>query len=241
MECRLQSSKAVGSGKLPFPPWNKRSQRPWVWAALGTLLVLYVFSAWRVDPIASFGTSADDALYFSSAKALAKGQGYVLPGFPVHLKATKYPELYSLILAVVWRIDPHFPENVNLAVSLTLVFGCAALIFAFLLLRDWPGLDSWSALAIVSLCGLNGYFLFLSASVRTEIPFTAAMLAAVWFSGRPEAGRRSALVAGVLAGLSVGLRSLGVTVVAGIASAFLLQREYRRCLWFCAAAEPECA
>ena len=90
-------------------------RNPWVWLALGFVLVLYVLSALRVDPMATFGSPGDDALYFASAKSLALGGGYVLPSFPVRLRATKYPELYPVLLANVrflagyrhaGRVDP---------------------------------------------------------------------------------------------------------------------------------------
>lgn len=213
-------------------------KRPWIWAALALILALYVFSALRGGPIASFGTSADDALYFSSAKALASGQGYVLPGFPVHLRATKYPELYPLLLAGIWKIDPHFPGNVNLAVGLTLAFGCAALLFAFLLLRRWPGLGEWQVLGIVALCGFSHYFLRLSYEVGTEVPFTAFMLGSIWLAERRKWGRAGAFATGLLAGLSVGLRSLGIATIAGIGLFMLIRRDWRRLIWFSLAAAP---
>lgn len=216
---------------------SRRSGR-WVWAVLAAVLALYIFSALRADPIATFGTSGDDALYFSSGKALAAGEGYILPGFPERLRATKYPELYPLLLAGIWKVDPLFPNNVKLAVGLSLAFGCAALIFAFLLLRSWPGMDDWQALGIVVLCGFTYYFLRLSYEVGTEIPFTALLLGSAWLAEHREWGGRGALATGILAGLSVGLRSLGVTTIAGIGLFMLVKRDFKRLTWFLLSATP---
>lgn len=211
----------------------------WVWAGLGVVLALYVFCALRVGPVSNFGTVQDDALYFSSAKALAQGRGYIQPSFPVRLSARKYPELYPLLLAGVWKLDSHFPGNVNLAVAMTLGFGCAALVFAFLLLREWPGFDDWQALAVASLCAFSGYFLDLSASVMTDVPFLALMLGAFWLAERrSKRPVTSALSAGVLAGLTVGFRTLGAAPIAGIGLVLLARREYRRLFWYSAAAAP---
>ncbi len=226
-----------------------RRENPWVWAALGALLVLYVFCALRIGTISNFGVERDDATYFSAAKALSSGQSYILPSFPGRLAATKYPELYPLLLAGVWKLDPHFPGNVMLAANLTLGFGCMALLFAFLLLRRWPGLGNWQALAVVALCAFTGYFLDLSASVLTDVPFMALMLGAIWLAegsadaqaGTPAVQRWNGcalLGAGLLAGLSLGFRSLGAAVVAGIGLAFLARREYRRLFWFSLSAGP---
>lgn len=209
-----------------------------MWAGLIVVLLLYVLTVLQAHPIATFGTSADDALYFASAKALASNQGYVLPSFPVRLKATKYPELYPLLLAEIWKLDPRFPENVRVAAHVTLGFGCVALIFVFLLLRQWLDLDDWQALAIVTLCAFTRYFLYLSNCVRTEIPFTAVMLGAVWLAERHRWGSRAAFASGLLAGLSVGLRSLGVAAVAGIGLFLLVRRDFRRVAWFSLAALP---
>lgn len=229
-------SLAAGSGSDGRAHGNK--ENPWVWALLVVILVLYVFSALRINPVGTFGTVLDDAVYFSSAKALADGQGYILPSFPIRLNAKKYPELYPLLLSEVWKVDPHFPSNVNLAVSLTLAFGCMALLFAFLLLRRWPQLGDWQALAIVTLCAFTGYFLDLSASIMTDVPFMALILGAFWMAERSgdEKGRRAywAMGAGLLAGFSVGFRSLGAMAIAGIALAFFVKREYGRLLRFAA-------
>jgi Dolichyl-phosphate-mannose-protein mannosyltransferase len=209
-----------------------------VWACFGLILFIYVFSAFRVGPVGFLGRYEDDTIYFSAAKALASGQGYVLPSFPIPLRMTKYPELYPLVLAGIWKIDPHFPENVDLAVGLTLVFGCAALLFAFLLLRRWPGMGDWPALIAVALVAFTSHFVLLSADVLSDVPFTALMLGAIWLAEKEGRKKRGAAIAGLLVGLSVGLRSLGIAVGAGIGLAFLLKRKYGRLGWFCATAVP---
>lgn len=223
-------------------PWQtekaKRRENPWVWAILIAILVLYIFSVLRLDPVATFGNSADDALYFSSAKALSTGQGYILPSFPVRLRATKYPELYPLLLAAVWKVDPHFPDNVNIAVGLTLAFGCSALLFTFLLLRRWPSLGDWPAISVVGLCAFTGYFLDLSASVMTDVPFMAMLWGAMWLVEGQDRRSRNAFGAGILTGLSVGLRSLGVAAVAGIGLVLLVKRDFQRLLWYSVAVLP---
>lgn len=79
-------------------PGTVRKASRWVRAAFAAILVLYIFSALQVNPIATFGTSADDAAQLSSARALAQRKGYVLPEFPCGLRATKYPQLYPWLL-----------------------------------------------------------------------------------------------------------------------------------------------
>ncbi len=240
---------------------QKRNHWPRIFLAL--VIGFYVYAAIRWNPLALFGAARDDALYFSSAKALASGDGYILPSFPVRLAATKYPELYPALLAGVWKFDHHFPGNLSLAVALTLFLGCVALAFTFLLLRRWPGLNDWDALGVVVLCAFCGYFLDLSASVMSDVPFMAALLGAVWLAERGlctpqhqprtggsgncshrflvgplEAGGWAVLGAGALAGLSIGFRTLGAAVVAGIGLVLLMRCEYRKLFLFSLVAAP---
>lgn len=248
-----QSAEINEKGRLQG---RKKSTR-FAWLALCVVLALYIFSAWRIGPVSSFGVEGDDAIYLSSAKAIASGEGYILPSFPGRLSATRYPELYPLLLAGIWKLDPQFPGNVNLAVALTLAFGCLALVLIFLLLRRWPGLGDWDALGVVVLCAFTAYFLDLSGSVLTDIPFTSLVLGAVWLAESAGAQRNgiwtgherpanqpgtkvrwAALGAGALAGLSIGFRTLGAAVVAGIALVWLMRREWRKLIWFCLAAAP---
>lgn len=156
----------------------------WTWATLAAVLALYVFSATRIRPISYFGYRKDDQVYFSSAKSLATGHGYILPSFPARLPGMKYPELYPLVLSVIWRLDPHFPSNVNFGATLTLLFGCSFLIIAFSMLRRWPGVGDAGALAAVALCAFSLPFLLDSACMMTDIPFAAMALGAMLLADR---------------------------------------------------------
>lgn len=55
------------------------------------------------------GVHHDDAIYVSTAKGPAQGQGYRLINFPGSPKQTKYPILYPAMLAIVWKLWPSFP------------------------------------------------------------------------------------------------------------------------------------
>ena len=88
-----------------------------------------------LHPTNYFGLFEDDSIYFSSAKALAQGQGYVLPSLPGTPPATKYPILYPLILSLVWRWNLSFPQNLSAAVGITVAFGLAYITAGFFFLR----------------------------------------------------------------------------------------------------------
>ena len=78
------------------------------------LVASAVFVAAMIIPAPCMvGAYQDDGVYLVTAKALADGQGYrhlELPGEPFQ---TKYPILYPLFLALIWRIFPNFPDNVT--------------------------------------------------------------------------------------------------------------------------------
>src|SRR5260370_42466293 len=103
--------------------------------ALFAIVVAYVFFVVRLHPTNFFGFSHDDALYFSSAKVIAEGHGYILPSVPGAPPATKYPILYPWILSWVWRWNPSFPANLSAAVAVNIAFRAVFLTAAFVFLR----------------------------------------------------------------------------------------------------------
>jgi len=59
---------------------NQKAALPWI--GLSCILIIYLVSVFVINPLDLFGTTEDDAIYFSSAKALANHQGYILPSLP---------------------------------------------------------------------------------------------------------------------------------------------------------------
>ena len=125
----------------------KRHALPWV--GLSCILIVYLVSVFVINPLDLFGTTEDDAIYFSSAKALANHQGYILPSLPGGPIATKYPILYPWLLSWVWRWNPSFPSNVTDAVALTAAFGVIFLVSSFVFLRRLKGIGDAAALLLV--------------------------------------------------------------------------------------------
>jgi len=188
-----------------------------------------------------FGSFGDDAVYFASAKALSASQSYILPSFPETLPANKFPELYPWLLSRVWKLDPGFPANLGPAAGMTLGFGCLFLVASFLYLRNELRLgDAWALLAI-GLGALNFYVLLLTPSVMSDLPFAALALAAVVLAEAPlraEGRPLAPFFVGVLAGLSAGMRMLGLAVVVGIVALALFRRRLRTCALVCLGALP---
>jgi hypothetical protein len=213
--------------------------RPWL--ALALLLGLFLFYWHGARPVDHFGKFHDDTFYLSSAKSIAEGQGYRLASVPGAPPATKYPILYPWLLSWVWRWGPGFPENLGLAVWVTAMFSCWFLVAAFEFLRKLAGVGDWTALALVGLVAFHSLFVFLSSAVLSDIPFLALALTAMIVADRglrPDARLAAAAGAGILAGLSMMIRSPGVAVAAGILAAAVSRRAWRQAGVFCLTAGP---
>jgi hypothetical protein len=217
------------------PRW--RAVLPWI--GLACILCAYVRAVVRLHPTNFFGLLEDDTFYFSSAKAIRAGHGYVVPSLPGAPAATKYPQLYSRLLSFVWRWNPSFPGNLTAAVGLTVCFGLAFLTLTFLFLRQPGRMRDWEALAITAFCALHPVFLLYSGSILTEIPFAALTMGCLFTADRatwPDSRLGWALLCGVLAGLSAETRIFGFALIAGIAIAALVRHARRQLLTFGASA-----
>jgi hypothetical protein len=80
---------------------TRRWRRLAPWLGLGCILASFLAAVIWVHPTNFFGYTEDDSIYFSSAKGLAEGQGYVLASFPGTPVATKYPIFYPWLLSWV--------------------------------------------------------------------------------------------------------------------------------------------
>ena len=196
-----------------------RPVTPWVWLGLAGIAILYLAAIVRLHPANFFGVTQDDTIYFSSARTLTAGSGYVLPSVPGTPPATKYPILYPWILSWVWRWNPSFPANLRDALGITVVFGFAYVALAFSFLRRLPGIGNAEALLLTAFCALQPTVLFYSASLNSDIPFAAMALAALLLADRaaqPDARAASAFGCSIVSGLAILLRVLGVPVALGI-------------------------
>lgn len=211
------------------------------WVGLFCIAVIYFVSALSFHPIAFFGRSQDDSIYFSSAKALAEHKGYILPSVPGQPAATKYPMLYPWLLSWVWRWSSSFPANLTDAFALTLTFGIIFLVTAYIFLRRLSGVGASAALFLTLVTALHPVVLLYSQSVLSEIPFTALALLAMVTADQalgPEGSAREMAACAAWTGLSLLLRVFGIPVALGILAAALARRAWRRAAVFCGVLAP---
>src|SRR6266853_2101801 len=204
-------------------------------ASVALLFILAIF-IWNVEswkPETFFGRYSDDALYFSTAQALAQHQGYILPSFPGRPLRPQVPILYPLLLSGVWRLDSRFPENLVWGIRQTEGFGCAVLRCAFFLFRCSAGMGRVPSLILTALCAFHPVLLRLSGLTLSDVPFAAMFLLTVLiahFAFFPGKSRSLVATLGIVVALSSSLRTLGYAVVIGSLAYILYRREYRRAL-----------
>ena len=216
-------------------------RRALLWLGFTGILILYVVSIARLHPTNYFGLTLDDTTYFSSAHALAQGKGYILPSLPGTPPATEYPILYPWILSWVWRWNPSFPANLVDAVGISVVFGLAFVTLAYLFLRQFKGLSNAEVLLLTAFCALHPVVLSYSASVMSDIPFSALALAAMFVGNKAMqrgANPATSVSCGVLVGLAMLMRLFGAPIAAGILVAGLARRAWWQALTFASCAAP---
>ena len=212
-----------------------------VWLFLSLILAGYAASIVRLHPTNLFGLTDDDSIYFSSAKALAEGRGYILPSVPGTPPATKYPILYPLILSAVWKLNPSFPDNLPWAIAVTVGFGFVYIMAGFVFLRRLQVLHDAEVLLLTAFCAFHPVVLFYSASVLSDIPFAALALVAMLLADsmlEPNARARLAALCGIVTGLSLMMRMFGLAIVAGVLLAAVVRRAWKQVLLFAAGVVP---
>jgi len=186
-----------------------------VYVALG-IGMLVVFLGYWYMVFGVCGNYHDDAIYVSTAKAIAQGQGYRLinlPGSPVQ---TKYPFLYPALLAIIWKLWPSFPENLLAMQWLSLLTGAATVAFAYLYLVRFGYCIRGVALTAALLCATSPGFLFFCCATLSDMPFALLSVLALWALDKHISvgcqSRTSQLFLGLLVALPFLCRTVGVVL-----------------------------
>src|ERR1700676_1258551 len=105
-------------------------------AGLVAIFLLYVAAMYGIGYLApGYGLFHDDGIYLVTAKSLAQGSGYRIVSLPSAIPQTKYPPVFPALLAGVWKIYAHFPQNIYALKLIPLFSMLGWLSFSYLLLR----------------------------------------------------------------------------------------------------------
>ncbi len=231
----------MSAAKLPVGEATGLSNRTFG-LGLAILAAAYVLvAAWQYSP-ALFGAYHDDTLYFSVAKALAAGDGAVLPNLPDSPAQTKYPPLYPLLLSLVWRVQPAFPDNLSLAWAMNLAFGVVLVLASVGVLRRL-GSSRREALGLAAIFALNPYTILWTNLLLSDVLFAALTLLAVLAADRAVGQTKDSFwswwaAAIVLAWLATSTRTLGVAILGGLFVFAMVNRRYLAAAATCFGAMP---
>jgi hypothetical protein len=224
----------VGSvAAAPATAWNAEEARarlqrltPFLLVAVVLLVAILTITPWPV------GVFEDDAIYTVLAKALATGEGYRLINLPGAPHATHYPPGYPLVLAMLWRLAPRFPDNIVVfkfanAACLSLA-ALGVYQFCRRRLAVSPLLASGAALAGT----LSVVVLLVTGVILSEPLFMASLIPALLLAERSarDDDRYLAFLSGAMLGVVALVRTLGAVAVPAAMLVLLLRRRTRAAL-----------
>ncbi len=167
-------------------------------AILALALLPSLALLWRYPEMPEFGRAHDDGIYFVCAKSIASGNGYRIESLPGRPFQSKYPPLFSLYLAPVWLLWPHFPDNLRAAAWFAWTPLPVVAALAYFLFRQMR-FHGPTPLVLAALVAINPIFVYLSHAMLSELFFTAWLYGSLIAALRAPDSLRWTLVSGVLA------------------------------------------
>ncbi|MBA2623550.1 MAG: hypothetical protein H0U88_08045 [Chthoniobacterales bacterium] len=194
------------------------------------LLLATAMSSWVFRLTGPIDLRADAGVYFILGSSIAQGKGYRLLHEPGEIRATQYPPLMPILVAVHQvMLGSNDPALVGYALRLTALFTYLAFTTAtYIAVRQL--LPTMAALAVVLLTLLSFYAYFMSNLLMPEIMY--AGITAVFISLNTRSSRKSSrsreLLSFCLATAAFGLRTIGVALYAAWVGEAILKRDLRQ-------------
>ncbi len=196
--------------------------------------------AWEFRDMPHLGQYHDDTIYWATAKSLADGAGYRIISLPEQPVQTKYPPLYPLFLAAVWKIQPSFPENLTTALWLQWLFLPFFLWLGRKMLLDL-GIEPRWTWPLAAWMGFSTPVVLLSLSLMSDLPYCLALFGSLLLVSRaaqPGAPFRLALLAGLLAGVAYLTRTAALPLLVAAPIWLVARRRFGRAILFVCAVIP---
>ena len=179
------------------------------------------------------GLYHDDGVYLATAQSLAETSSYRLIDIPGSPQQTKYPPVYPLLLAAVWKLAPAFPQNLWLLKSVNALLLGAIVLLTYAWLTRLHGLSPTVRVTVALLVATAPGLFWLTDLILSELAFVALLLAVI-VSDPTDADDSSVLrfvLAGLCAGLAALTRSAGLAVCVGLIWHVWARRGWRRAMW----------
>ncbi len=195
-------------------------------AAFAAVLLVASVYLLRLDRVA--GLIVDDGWYAVLGRSIAQGTGYQLANAPSPGLLPPDPPGFALLLAPIFWIAPHFPDNVLLLKSLSLLAMLGAVALLYVQAR---GRHDWTAelaqLVAIAFALVPAFVWLATSTLMSECVFTCSQLGAIALIGRRR-GTWGTASAGLVSGLTVLIRTAGIGLPVGAAVYFLASRQWRR-------------
>ena len=178
------------------------------------------------------GETYDDTFYVTAGKSLATGEGYRNINLPEATAQILVPPFYPLLLSLIWRVYPRFPDNLTwmMLLSVLAMLGFLWLTWRYLVKEQYE--THWQAAAVVTLAALNWRMMSLATSIISDVVFAFLTVAALHLAERYEKERGAwiTVASGGAAGLVVLTRTSGLVLLAAVAFYYILRRKWRKAL-----------
>jgi hypothetical protein len=197
-------------------------------------------TAWRYRHMPHLGRFDDDAIYLVCAKSLAEGHGYRIESLPESPAETKFPPLFPALLAAVWRLKPHFPDNVTLAAPLVWAGVPTLCLLALPVFRRF-GFSRNEAITLAALIAIHPVTTAFGSSVMSELLFTVLLFASLHLATRDSPDGRWALAAGALGGAAYLTRTAAIPLLITVPLCDLFRRRFARAGSYAAGMAPAVA
>ncbi|HYL76064.1 MAG TPA: hypothetical protein VEU96_17775 [Bryobacteraceae bacterium] len=201
------------------------------------------YLAWSLRAMPHLGYYHDDSLYWVSAQSLAQGGGYRIASLPGEPYQTKYPPLYPVLLAGIWKINPDFPANLPLATLFAWMLLPVYLALGWLVFRQL-GFGWREQCILAAITGLSPVAVVFSFSLMPELLFTALLLASVLAAERshePGTARWLPVLAGICGALAYLTKSSAAPLLLTAPLCFALRKQFGKAALFFAAMLPAVA
>lgn len=191
--------------------------------ALVGLVAVLTITPWPV------GAFQDDAMYTVLAKSLAEGKGFRFLNLPGEPNATHFPPGYPAVLAVLWKLNPRFPDNIVLFKFANAAFLACAALGAFSYARRRFRAPVAVATGVAMIGTLSIVVLLVTGVIMSEPLFLALLFPALLQAERAaESGRaRDAALAGALLGVLALVRTIGAVSVPAACLVLVMRRHWR--------------
>lgn len=175
------------------------------------------------------GGYEDDAIYTLLAKALATGDGYRMINLPGSPHATHYPPGYPLMLSLLWRVWPVFPDNVVVFKFANAVLLAISAGGVYWFARARLGWSALSAAGVAAAGTASITMLHLAGLVLSEPLFVCLLFAGLLATEQcvDSGSIRTAVTAGVLLGALTMVRTVGVVAIGAAVLVLLVNRRLR--------------